>query len=57
MTDRVQDDRFETAFDTYTRVGQIRVGGSGTVVHVKDEEGNAYALKYLSPENVRMSRR
>jgi len=43
---------FESAFDTYTEVGIIGHGGSGTVLHVKNEYGSSYALKYLSPQNV-----
>jgi serine/threonine protein kinase len=43
---------FETAFDKYTLIGPIGAGGSGTVVKVKAQDSNAYALKYISPEHM-----
>lgn len=44
--------KFETVFDTYTAQGVIGQGGSGTVYEVKDQVGNAYAVKALDPSKV-----
>ena len=43
---------FETAFNTYCGTSQIGVGGAGVVVKVEDENGDVFAIKYLSPESL-----
>lgn len=40
---------FETAFHAYGSDGIIGEGGAGTVFRVRDEDGQAYAIKRLDP--------
>jgi tRNA A-37 threonylcarbamoyl transferase component Bud32 len=39
--------KFVTALDTYTRIGQLGAGGSGTVYEVRGSDNETYALKQL----------
>lgn len=48
---------FETPFDTYTEVALLREGGAGRVFEVKNDKGEAFALKCLSPESITAERR
>lgn len=41
---------FESAFNSYTYVEQLGMGGSGTVVKVKDQDEKTCAIKYLKPD-------
>ncbi len=48
---------FETVTETYTRVGSIGNGGAGHVYQVKASDGNMYALKVLSRDASRSTRK
>ncbi len=43
-----QPQTFETMTATYRTVGQLGAGGAGTVVEVEIDDGERFALKYLS---------
>lgn len=43
---------FQTTFNQYQAVNIIGEGGSGRVYEVRDDDGNKFALKSLSPEKI-----
>lgn len=47
---------FETTFGRYRGTTQIGSGGSGTVWRAVDDDGNEYAIKYLSPTSVTLEK-
>jgi len=47
---------YESAFNRYTYVEQCGMGGSGTVIKVKDQDENTYAIKYLNSDVVSTDR-
>ena len=52
MATRSTNQIFETPFDTYVQTRVIGYGGSGTVVEVRNDQEEPFAVKYLSPEHV-----
>lgn len=48
---------FETPFDTYIEVGLLGEGGAGRVYEVKNDKGEHFALKCLSPDKITSERR
>ena len=48
---------FETPFDIYTEVGLLGEGGAGRVYEVRNEKGETFALKCLSPDKITSERR
>ena len=49
---KIKDTVFDTAFNSYRYLKNIGSGGSGTVLQVKSEDGDIFALKYLSPDRI-----
>ncbi len=43
---------FHTAFNAFQYIKDRGSGGSGTVLQVKNEEGEVFALKQLAPDRV-----
>ncbi len=48
---------FETPFDVYTEVGPLGEGGAGRVYEVRNDKGETFALKCLSPDKITAERR
>jgi len=48
---------FETPFDVYTEVGLLGEGGAGRVYEVRNDKGQSFALKCLSPDSITAERR
>lgn len=48
---------FETPFDAYTEVGLLGEGGAGRVYEVRNDKGESFALKCLSPDRITAERR
>jgi hypothetical protein len=49
---KVKDTVFHTAFNSFRYLKNIGSGGSGTVLQVENEEGEIFALKYLTPNRI-----
>lgn len=48
---------FETPFDVYAELGLLGEGGAGRVYEVRNDKGQTFALKCLSPDRITAERR